>query len=100
MKWFAVLALVGLPVMAGSALADQLSCKDLNLRFSKFDTALTVFDRAGRFDDSTLRTATAQSAMTNILLRQGIILDMIIAQGCDMPAPPEFYMLGLINSQN
>jgi len=100
MKIFAVaacaFALAALPLER----ANAASCESLTNDYGKFDNAAVYFDRASKSETSTLRASTAQSALTNILVRQGIILDMLIALSCDMPEPPDFIFLGLISSNN
>ena len=85
-------------VMPTLSLAAQ--CDGLLALYTKYDPALTVFDRLSKAESSTLRAETAQSAVTNILLRKQMILDMLIAKDCDLPNPPEFPLLGLISSRN
>lgn len=91
----------GLIAVAAAANSQEASnCESLSEHFSRYDAAAMFFDRSSRSESSTLRAETAQSALTNILLRQGMVLDMMIAQGCDLPAPPEFPLLGLIRGNN
>jgi hypothetical protein len=76
------------------------TCEVLGTQFEKYNTAFMYFDRTSKSETSTLRASTAQAAVTNILLRQGMILDMMIAQNCELPAPPDFPVLGLVSSKN
>ncbi|VDS08860.1 hypothetical protein PARHAE_02045 [Paracoccus haematequi] len=87
-------------VVLSSGAAAAQDCASLTAAYSKFDNALIFFDRSSKSESSTLRAETAQSAMTNILLRQGIIVDMMIAGGCELPPPPDFQFLGMIASHN
>lgn len=91
-------AIAALLLSSGAAFAQD--CATLTAACSKFDSAMIFFDRSSKSETSALRAETAQSAMTNILLRQGIIVDMLIAQDCELPAPPDFQFLGMIASQN
>lgn len=75
-------------------------CESLNVAYERYNNASGYFDRVSKSETSTLRAETAQSALTNILIRQSMVLDMIIASGCEIPKPPEFLMLGLISSHN
>ena len=86
---------LGLP-----SLAQAATCEELTLSFSKYDLAATILERKSSSDDSTLRATTYQVAVSNILRRQGLVLDVMIAQECDLPAIPDFPMFGLITSFN
>ena len=81
-------------------LAQAETCDTLADKFGKYDSAFTFYERLSNSESSTLRATTAQAAVTNILLRQGLILDMMIYQDCDLPAPPDFPFFGLVSSNN
>ena len=87
-------------LFSATGMAFGADCGALTAAYSKFDAAMLVFDRTSKSESSALRAETAQSAITNILLRQGIIIDMMITQDCDLPDPPDFQILGLIASHN
>ena len=81
-------------------IAQAETCDVLADQFGQYDNAFFFFDRVSKAETSTLRASTAQAAATNILLRQGMILDMMIAKSCELPAPPNFPLLGLVSSNN
>ena len=95
MKRLAMTLIAAFPSVASAA-----TCESLTASYSQYDNAATFFDRASKSETSALRAETAQSALTNILLRQGMILDMLIAKDCDLPNPPDFPMLGLVRNHN
>lgn len=80
--------------------AQAASCEELTKQFGQYDNAFVFFDRLSKAESSTLRATTAQAALTNILLRQGMVLDMMIAESCELPPPPNFPLLGLISTNN
>lgn len=99
--------------LATTAHADA-DCSALDKQFVKFEGAASVFDRRTKAalnnatkESSAVRAASSgaqaqvfQSALTNILIRQGMVLDMMIASGCDLPEPPDFVFLGFIASES
>ena len=93
-----LLALLIVLTVPGAAWAD--ACEVLTKQYGMYDNAFVFFDRLSKSESSTLRATTAQAAITNIMLRQGMILDMMIVRSCDLPSPPEFPLLGLISSNN
>jgi len=108
-KFFAVLLVFG-----ATKPAHAMDCERLRAEFSRFDNAAVFFDRrsraelaSSRGETSSVRSASngvegaaMQAALTNILLRQSMILEMMVAGGCDLPPPPDFLVLGLIASHN
>ena len=95
MRFFAFAISLVLPTIAQAETCDTLADK-----FGLYDSAFIFFDRVSEAESSTLRASTAQAAVTNILLRQGMILDMMIAKSCELPSPPNFPILGLVSSNN
>ncbi len=89
-----------LAIAAMSTPATASDCAGLATKYSKYNVAATFFDRTSKVDNSTLRQETALSALNNIFARQSIIVDMMIAKGCELPEPPEFDMFGLVNANN
>ena len=98
LDWKAVRLIFFLLFMPSATLAAN--CDALSKQFGAYDVAMSVLERTSRSETSTLRATTAQGAVTNILLRQNMILDMMIAQSCVLPEPPMFPLLGLISSKN
>lgn len=82
MKMIATVAGLSL-TLAGSAGAD--ACADLTANYSKYDLAAIYFDRISRNDSSALRQEAALTAIGNILARQAIIVNMMIANKCTLP---------------
>ena len=95
MKIRIVVCFLALPNVATAA-----TCEALAESFSKYDSAKTVLERMSNSDDSTLRATTYQIAVSNILLRQKLVLDMMISQECALPDAPDFPLFGLIASHN
>jgi hypothetical protein len=98
LKLMTILAALTVATMSSAATASD--CAGLTIKYSKYNVAAAFFDRTSKVDNSTLRQETALSALNNIYARQSIIVDMMIAKGCELPEPPEFDMFGLVNANN
>lgn len=114
MRFVKACAVAALVLGSASTAYAEANCSDLDKQFAKFAGAASVFDRRTKAaldnatnESSAVRAASSgaqaqvfQSALTNILLRQSMVLDMMIASGCELPQPPDFVFLGFIASEN
>ena len=95
MRVYTLIFAVAFPSFGMSA-----TCEELESSFSYYDNALLVLERKSASDDSTLRATTYQLAVSNILERQHMVLDIMIYQQCTAPKVPDFPVLGLVSSSN
>ena len=95
MKHLVIIFLLALPAAGHAA-----TCEELTAAYSKYDNATDLLGKKSRSETNVHRQQANQVALSNILRRQSMILDIMIAQSCPLPDPPDFAFLGLINSMN
>lgn len=72
-------------------------CATLLTEYERYDSDRVRFEILGIQDNSASREQNRLTAVMILLQRQGMVLDLILAQGCDLPDPPrEFSTPGVM----
>jgi len=82
------------------AAVEIQTCEELTKSYSKYDKERTRLEVSGFRDDSAPRETNRLVAISLILQRQSIVLDMIIARDCIIPEAPDFANKSFICRQN
>lgn len=83
-------------LVVGSSL-HAAECVELAKEYVRYDGDRVRFELSGIQDSSMPREQTRLASIMIILQRQAIVLDLMIAHGCDLPDPPqEFSHRGLL----
>ena len=64
-------------------------CRSLEAEYTRYDSDRTRLELSGIADDSAIREQVRVQKISIIMQRQAMVLDLIIASGCDLPAPPK-----------